>query len=291
VVGCACSAPRMAFSMAEPGDRSVLSRAGRARSSAAQRPSGDGPRYPIESVDNALRLLLLVGREGSVSVSAAGRYLGVAPSTAHRLLAMLQHYRLIEQDPERKTYRIGPGLAELGLTALRDFDIRAAARPHLSRLVDEVGETAHLVMLHGSDVLFLDCVECNAPVRATPRTGQRLPAHCTAGGKIQLAYLAPDQIIEMYPDEKLPGLTDQSIVKRSDLLRDLQKDRRAGFATNRRESEADVHAVAAAIVDSAGMVRGAFTVSGPPERMPQSRLREIGTAVQRAAEGVAAGIG
>jgi DNA-binding IclR family transcriptional regulator len=251
----------------------------------------DGPRYPIESVDNALRLLLLVGREGSVSVSAAGRYLGVAASTAHRLLAMLQHYRFIEQDPERKTYRIGPGLAELGLTALRDFDIRAAARPHLARLVDDVGETAHLVMLQGSDVLFLDCVECDAPVRATPRTGQRLPAYCTAGGKAQLAQIPPRQIEEMYADEALPGLTDRSIVSRSGLLAELDKDRRAGFSTNRRESEPDVHAVAAAIVDSAGSVRGAITVSGPPERMPAGKLREIAKAVQRAADGVAQDIG
>ena len=62
-------------------------------------PSRDGPRYPIESVDNAIRLLLLVGREGSISVSAAGRDLGVAPSTAHQHLAMLQYRRLIDQDP------------------------------------------------------------------------------------------------------------------------------------------------------------------------------------------------
>lgn len=283
--------PRMAFSMAERSGSSAALPARSAPSSAEDSRSGDGPRYPIESVDSAIRLLLLVGREGSVSVSAAGRYLGVAPSTAHRMLAMLQHYRLIEQDPERKTYRIGPGLAELGLLALRDFDIRATARPHLSRLVNEVGETGHLVMLHGSDVLFLDCVECDAAVRATPRTGQRLPAYCTAGGKIQLAYLSPEHLTEMYPSEKLPGLTDRSIKKRSDLLRELEKDRRSGYATNRQESESDVHAVAAAIVDSAGAVRGAITVSGPPERMPQRALRSIAKVVQRAAEGVATDIG
>jgi DNA-binding IclR family transcriptional regulator len=252
--------------------------------------SEDAPRYPIESVDNALRLLLLVGREGSISVSAAGRFLDVAPSTAHRLLAMLQHYRLIEQNPESKAYRIGPGLAELGLTALRDFDIRAAARPHLSHLVDEVHETAHLVILHGSDVLFLDCVECDAAVRATARTGQRLPAHCTAGGKIQLAQLPESQLNEMFPSQRLEGITPQSLMTRDELIRELARAKRNGYATNRRESEPDVHAVAAAIVDQAGVVRGAITVSGPPERMPPATLRSIARAVEDAAGGVAADV-
>jgi IclR family transcriptional regulator, acetate operon repressor len=244
--------------------------------------SAEKPRYPIESVDNALRLLLLIGREGAVSVSGAGRYLDVAPSTAHRLLAMLQHYRLIEQDPALKTYRIGPGLAELGLTALRDFDIRAAARPHLARLVDEVGETAHLVDLQGSDVLFVDCVECEAAVRATDRTGQRLPAHCTAGGKAQLAQLDEAQLSEMFPTERLDGLTERSVKTRTALFRELRETRRRGYATNRRESEQDIHAVAAAIVDHGGAVRGAVTVSGPPERMPPAKLREMAKKVKEA---------
>jgi DNA-binding IclR family transcriptional regulator len=226
-----------------------------------------------------------------VSVSAAGRYLDVAPSTAHRLLAMLQHHRLIDQDPARKTYRVGPGLAELGLTALRDFDIRAVARPHLARLVDEVNETAHLVALQGSDVLFLDCVESEAPVRATPRTGQRLPAYCTAGGKVQLAQLSERELMRMFPSERLEGLTDQSITARAELLRELKKAKRLGYATNRRESEQDIHAVAAAIVDESGVARGGLTVSGPPERMPLATMRTIAKSVQEAAARIASDIG
>ena len=254
--------------------------------------SSDGPRYPIESVDNALRLLLLIGREGPVSVSTAGRYLDVAPSTAHRLLAMLQHYRLIEQDPALKTYRVGPGLAELGLTALRDFDIRAAARPHLVRLVDDVGETAHLVTLQGSDVLFIDCVECEAAVRATDRTGNHLPAHCTAGGKAQLAQLPESQLTEMFPEERLrEPLTESSIRTRTELLQELRDAKRLGYATNRRESEQDIHAVATPIVDGGGEVRGAITVSGPPERMPPATMRQVARRVQEATTRIAADIG
>jgi DNA-binding IclR family transcriptional regulator len=248
------------------------------------------PRYPIESVDSALRLLAFVADERSVSLSAAARHLDVAPSTAHRLLAMLEHYRLIERDPSTKAYALGPWLTELGRASLGQVDIRPLARPALVRLVDRVGETAHLVGLQGGDAVFLDCVECNATVRATARTGQRLPAHCTAGGKAQLAALPRARVLELLPDEALEGLTPESTRSRTELLRELDRIRATGYATNRRESEPDVHAVAAAIVDASGAMRGAVTVAGPPERMKTASMRAIGEAVTEAAATIGAAL-
>jgi DNA-binding IclR family transcriptional regulator len=248
------------------------------------------PRYPIESVDSALRLLALVADARAVSLSAAARHLDVAPSTAHRLLAMLEHYRLVERDPATKAYALGPWLTELGRASAGQLDIRPLARPALERLVDRVGETAHLVGLQGADAVFLDCVECNATVRATARTGQRLPAHCTAGGKAQLAALPRPQVLELLPDEALEGLTPESTRSRAELLRELDRIRATGYATNRRESEPDVHAVAAAIVDASGTMRGAVTVAGPPGRMKPAAMRTIGEAVVDAAATIGAAL-
>jgi DNA-binding IclR family transcriptional regulator len=248
------------------------------------------PRYPIESVDSALRLLALVADARAVSLSAAARHLDVAPSTAHRLLAMLEHYRLVERDPATKAYALGPWLSELGRASAGQLDIRPLARPALERLVDRVGETAHLVGLQGADAVFLDCVECNATVRATARTGQRLPAHCTAGGKAQLAALPRPQVLELLPDEALEGLTPESTRSRPALLRELDRIRATGYATNRRESEPDVHAVAAAIVDASGTMRGAVTVAGPPGRMKPAAMRTIGEAVTEAAATIGAAL-
>jgi DNA-binding IclR family transcriptional regulator len=248
------------------------------------------PRYPIESVDSALRLLAFVADERSVSLSAAARHLDVAPSTAHRLLAMLEHYRLIERDARSKAYALGPWLSELARASLGQLDIRPLARPALARLVDRVGETAHLVGLEGADAVFLDCVECNATVRATPRTGQRLPAHCTAGGKAQLAALPRARVLELLPNETLEGLTAESTHSRTELLRELDRIRSSGYATNRRESEPEVHAVAAAIVDPSGALRGAVTVAGPPGRMKPAKMREIGEAVTEVAATIGAAL-
>jgi DNA-binding IclR family transcriptional regulator len=253
-------------------------------------PLSPRPRYPIESVDSALRLLAFVADEGDVSLSAAARHLGVAPSTAHRLLAMLEHYRLVDRDPATKAYALGPWLSELGRAALGQPDIRPLARPALERLVGRVGETAHLVGLQGADAVFLDCVECGATVRATARTGQRLLAHCTAGGKAQLAALPRARVLQLLPGETLEGLTPESTRSRTELLRELDRVRATGYATNRRESEPDVHAVAAAIVDASGAMRGAVTVAGPPERMKAANMRTIGEAVMDAAASIGAAL-
>lgn len=248
------------------------------------------PRYPIESVDSAIRLLKLVAGQGTVTVSAAARELGVAPSTAHRLLAMLEHHELIEPSSSGRGYALGPWLTELALETVRDFDIRPLARPHLEALVERVGETAHVTQLQGTDSVFLDCVECGSTVRATDRTGQRLPAHSSASGKAQLARLDDERLLRLYPEEELEGLTDSSIRSRADLLRELGRVRNAGYAVNRGESEPDVHAVAADVHDSRGELRGAVTVAGPAERMKPARVREIAAEVMATAAAIGAEI-
>lgn len=244
------------------------------------------PKYPIESVDSAIRLLkLIAAARSAVTVSAAARELGVAPSTAHRLLAMLEHHGLIEPASGRG-YQLGPWLTELALETVRDFDIRALARPQLERLVERVGETAHVTSLQGTDSVYLDCVECGSTVRATDRTGQRLPAHSSASGKAQLARLGEERLLLLYPEEELPALTESSISSRAALLRELGRVRSAGYAVNRGESEPDVHAVAAAILDGRGEPHGAITVAGPASRMKPARVREIAAEVMASAEAV-----
>ncbi len=241
------------------------------------------PKYPIESVDNALRLLLVLGDRGEIGVSEAGEFLGVAPSTAHRLLAMLGHHGFVQQDPAHKTYKAGPALVQIGLAAMREIDIRAQAHPSLERLVAEVGETAHLGVLQGTDVLFIDCVEGSRALRAGARVGQTLPAHCTAAGKAMLAGLGDERVDELYPGEELPRVTGATITKRSGLHDELLRVRSDGYATNQGESEADLSAVAAAIVDRAGRVRGAITVAAPDQRMHAEDLPATARLVKDAA--------
>jgi len=239
----------------------------------------DKPKYPIESVDNALKLLLQFKERESVGVSEAGEQLGVAPSTAHRLLSMLQYRGFAIQDEDSRVYRPGPALVEIGLKAVREMSLPRQARAAIERLSERLDETVHLLVREGADVRFVDGVESSRTLRVTSRTGLLLPAHCTAGGKALLAELDPEALRDLFPGPILPGLTTRSVRRRRDLERELVSVRERGFATNFGESEDDVTAVAAAVRDHRGRHRAAIAVALPAARAARERLDEIASAV------------
>jgi DNA-binding IclR family transcriptional regulator len=248
------------------------------------------PAYPIESVDNALRLLWMLRERPEVRVSDASREIGVARSTAHRLLAMLQHHGFVQQDGASRAYVAGPALLDFALAMLRDRDIRSYARPFLESLSRATGETAHLIALQGRDVLFLDCVESTKAVRVGNRTGLVLPAHCTSAGKVLLAALAADRLRELYPGERLPALTRRSIRTRTRLERELAAVRRRGYATNVGETEDEIGSVGVLVRDRQGSPRAALSVAVPASRLTERMIAAAARAALRAAAAVGAAL-
>jgi IclR family transcriptional regulator, acetate operon repressor len=245
------------------------------------------PAYPIESVGRALRLLTVVAERGAVSVTAAADHLGVARSTAHRMLTTLLAEGFVRQDPVTKSYGAGRKMLEIGLAALRNLDVRAAARPELEALRDELGETVHVVLLEGTHILFVDSVESNRAVRVGSRTGMKMPAHCTAAGKVILAGLPPEAL-EEYLDALPAGLTPRSIEGRQAVLDEIRLVAERGWATNYEESEDGLSAVAVVIPEPSGIVRSSITVSLPAERLAPARAPEIAEAIARATQRIGA---
>ena len=247
----------------------------------------DAPLYPVRSVAKALEILLLLRDHETIGVSETSRQLGIARSTAHRLLRMLEHYGFAQRDTKSRGYRCGPALVSLGLTAVVHMDIRRRARPHMERLAHEVEETVTLIGLEGSDVRFLDCVESPRTIRVAARTGLLRPAHCTSAGKAILAGLDPDEVARLYPHETLRGLTDRSITTRSALLSQLDEIRRTGYATNIGESDADLAAVGVAIPDVAGAPRAGLGIAAPEARLAPAQVTRIADAARRTARAIA----
>lgn len=224
------------------------------------------PQYPIESVDNALRLLLLVGERRSIRLTDASTYLKVASSTAHRLLAMLTYRGFLAQNPQTRVYEAGPTLDRVATSVLRRQDVREQARPILERLAMETGETIHLGRLEGREVHFLDSVESSRAVRVGSRLGRFMPAHCTSTGKAMLATMSDDQLRDLYPQDDLEQLTPKSIGTFGELMKEIEKIRRVGHAVSVEESEEGVSSLAMAL-SSRNMPRPiAVNVSSPTSR-------------------------
>jgi DNA-binding IclR family transcriptional regulator len=228
--------------------------------------------YTIESVENAVRVLLMFRTQRSLAVSDVARQLGVARSSAHRMLATLASEGMVQQDPATRHYGSGPQLIELSLAVLGSSDLRSQARPYLELLVDKIGETVHLLVLDGTEVVFLDGVEGGHAIRAALRTGDRAPAHVAAAGKLFLAQLSEAELRELYPGTQLRGGTSNAIRSLRALEQNLADVHRRGYAINLEESEPGLNALSVPVRAPDGSVRAAFSIAGPANRLTKAEL-------------------
>jgi DNA-binding IclR family transcriptional regulator len=248
------------------------------------------PPYAVESVDNALRILQILRDSGQVRVSDVAAELGIARSTAHRLLAMLV-YRDFAVQAEDRTYRPGPAIAAEPLRGEPAQRLRQVMRPHMEALCDQVAETINLVVRLGTQTRFLHTVESAHVLRVGGRQGAILPAWKTSGGKALLAELPDAQLTALLrgPGGRPPeGMT---AAERRSLVGQLRRVRERGYAENIEESESGVCAIGVCVRDKAGDPVAALSVSAPSVRYTPDRsrvfLRELRTAVARAEADIA----
>ncbi|WP_406462439.1 IclR family transcriptional regulator [Streptomyces sp. NBC_01622] len=237
------------------------------------------PAYAIASVDRALHLAQLLRQEGPLHLAEAAERLGVARSTAHRLLAMLVYRGFAEQDDDRR-YVAGALLGPAAINPEPVSLLRSAALPHLKALVDDVRETANLVIRVGDEVRFIASVECDRSLRVGDRSGQTLPAHLASGGKALLATLPDDEVDRLLAR---PLAVDE----RHALIRELRLVRRRGFAVNDQRTESGVTALAMAVRGGSGAPRAAISLALPTVRFSPARMLHLAerlAVVARAAE-------
>ncbi|MFE3930676.1 IclR family transcriptional regulator [Streptomyces sp. YIM B13508] len=239
------------------------------------------PPYPIASVDHALRAATILQMEGGATVSEIAERLGVARSTAHRLLAMLVYRDFAVQDEDR-TYRAGPVLELAAHSQSLVSRLRAAALPHLRRVVDLLDETANLIVRTGDTARFIAGVECGQALRVGSREGMVFPAHRTTAGLLLLADLTDEELDEVYAEERYR----ERPAERPDLGRlreELRRLRRNGFAVNQERSERGLVAVGVPVRDRDGTALAGLSVSMPGVRYDPHRLRPLVVTLDAAA--------
>jgi IclR family acetate operon transcriptional repressor len=221
------------------------------------------PTYGIESVDHALRLAILLQEEGSLRVTDAARHLGVARSTAHRLLASLVYRDFAVQDQDRH-YLPGPVIQHRRAIESAAH-LRRLALPHLEDLVSHCGETANLQVLVGDHIRFVASVESEHALRVGNREGRMLPAHLASGGLAILACLPETEVSELY------DAVDAPPVDLGRLLPDLRKIRKRGFALNNQATEIGVSAVGRVVRGRDGKPVAAMCIAVPTARFTRTR--------------------
>lgn len=227
------------------------------------------PPYVLSSVDNALILATVLRTEGSITVTDAARRLGVAPSTAHRLLSMLVYRDFAVQASDR-TYRPGPAFALEGHLGLGTGLLRQVATPALEALARRTGESVNLVVRVDEFVHFIASWESTKPLRVGSREGMTFPAHLTSGGLALLAQLSEDELDDLYSTHRWTGREEQ-VPDQVRLRRELAGVRRTGLAVQRNRSESGVSAVGI-LLEGTGLTPAALSVSMPTVRYDPTGL-------------------
>ncbi len=246
----------------------------------------------IQSIDRALNVLecFTNGRQ-ELGVTEISKLLGLHKSTVYGILTTLECRRYLEQNPETGKYKLGLKLFELGNLVQDGMDLKVIAGPFLQRLVEEHGETVHLVIMDQGEAVYIDKRESPQSMRMVSQVGKRLPCHCTGVGKMLLAFL-PEEALDAFIREKgLVRFTNNTITDPDTLKEHLRQVRQRGYAIDNQEITDGLTCVAAPIRNHTGNVIAAMSVAGPSIRIGPEKIDSIIPSVTKAAEELSAKLG
>ena len=236
------------------------------------------------SAERSLRLLAVLAEEGrAMSLADLTAQLALPKGTVHRLCTNLMSTGHLSRDIDERLFTVGPALRELSLNTLNHTTHRGMRHAVLKELVNEINETCNLTTLDGVEVLYLDRVEAKWPLRLTIDVGAHVPMHCTASGKLFLAFMPKrkrDATIRSLP---LPAMTQSTLTSAQSLREECDAILECGFARDREEFVAGLIAIAVPVRDSEGAVRATVSVHAPVIRLTMAQAEARLGALQAAA--------
>ncbi len=231
----------------------------------------------VPAADHTLRILsYLSTQRGPVAAATIAAALAIPRSSIYHLLSVLQQHGFVLHLPEAKRYGLGPAAFELSGGFLRQEPLARIGQPLLAGLVDRVGESGHLVVLHGRDVLYIAEERAPRRPRLVTDVGIRLPAHLTASGRAMLATLPPTQLRALYPDAAaFVDRNGQPPHNYAELKRLLHAVRERGYATEDSAVTPDFASLAVAVRDHVGWPAAGIALTFPRESITPQRWPEL----------------
>ncbi len=201
------------------------------------RKSAEPATYRVQVLERAVDILQVLSEDSrELAAGEVAERLSLHKSTIHRLLAVLDHHRLIRKNAETGKYALGLRLFEFGTRAVRGLQLRDQAQPHLEQLARETGETAHICVYDNGEMVSLAYAEGPRSLRMPATVGGRTPAYCSAVGKAMLAFL-PDAAVDEVMSRSVRACTEKTLVTRAALQADLRQIRIRGYAVDNEEIE------------------------------------------------------
>jgi DNA-binding IclR family transcriptional regulator len=238
------------------------------------------------TVHRAIALLeaLAEAPADGLGVSELSRAIGANRSTVYRIIGALRTYGYVRDGAQPGSVRLGFRIVELGEGMLGQLDVRRIAAPHLRELAATTGETCHLAVLDGKEVVYADKAESEHSIRLFSTPGMRRPVYCTSLGKAFLAAMSPRQQAELLEGVALEPRTPHTVTDRAVLDQQITEIRERGWSVDLGENETSTRCVGAAILDRDDAPIAAISASGPSGRMSEENMERCGRLVLATAE-------
>lgn len=230
------------------------------------------PAYYTATLGKGLDAMEALAEIEEISLTELAARLKSSNATLFRILATLVHRGYVEKLPRSGHYRLTLRNWQLGARALGRVALRDVALEPMRALAAKINESPHLGVLDGDGVVIVEKVECNQPVRVDTYVGQRAPTHCSALGKIILAFAAAETVDAAWRPQRF---TRNTVIERAAFDKELAKVRRQGYAINRGEWRDGVCAVAVPLSDLSGRIAAGLSLTLPTARFDETALQKV----------------
>lgn len=247
------------------------------------------PNAEKSPVVKALRLLADIASSSEpVALAELSRRLNMPKPTTYRLARALEHVGFVQRDPLTRRYLVGSSFEKIALSALKNGAGHGERRLLMSELAERIGARVNLVVLKSGNLQFVEWVESTAPLRVDVRSDLPMPVHCSASGKLLLAFGSPELRAHVLRSAPFTSYTPNTIITARAFERELARIREQAYSEDDQELLSGVNCLAVPICNRAGDVVAGLAVMGPAASLPLETLRHRLPEIRACAERIAA---
>jgi len=245
----------------------------------------------VAAVLKVFAILNALGERADIGITELSVRLAMPKATVYRFLQTMKSLGYVRQEADSERYGLGMRMFELGSKALTSPDLVDLSKHHMQMLADATGETVHLGSLIDSEIIYIHKVDSRHMLGMYSRIGRRAPLHCTAIGKVLMAWEHPERRDRILDGAEFKRFRDKTITTRPAFLAELEQVKKQGFGEDREEFDDHIRCLGVPIFDRLGQPIAGMSVSFPTFRFDAEKAPEVVRMLQAASRDISAKLG
>jgi IclR family transcriptional regulator, KDG regulon repressor len=245
----------------------------------------------VAAVLKVFAILQSLSERSETGISELSVKLAMPKATVYRFLQTMKTLGYVRQEPDTERYGLAVRMFELGAKAMQYPNLIELAKPHMQQLSEATGETVHLGTLIDSEILYVHKVDSQHILGMYSRVGRRAPLHCTAIGKVLMAWEPPARREAVLKGCDFKRFREKTITTREEFEAELERTRAQGFGQDREEFDDHIRCAAIPIFDGSNHVVAGLSVSFPTFRYDEAKEPQLVAMLREASREISRQLG